>query len=186
MDIPSNNCIAWFCRSTRPFQTFLVSNIGLLWLGSTKHVCYTQLPRYSTPYPFQLQAQSSLGLGSRKVRTTLSGAMLSPAHAYLPRVQVKCGTLWRLVPQSTRSFLLISPHMHPRQFNYLPLYQTTPASNLVAFLVFSAERSSENPYHTREISTSRKVATCLLFIQPHLAHPSPYMGSSVGVLCTGY
>ena len=40
MDIPSSNCIAWFCRSTCPFQTFLVSNIGLLWLGSTKHVCH--------------------------------------------------------------------------------------------------------------------------------------------------
>ena len=43
MDIPSNICIAWFCRSTHPFQTFLVSNIGLLWLGTAKHVA---LPSY--------------------------------------------------------------------------------------------------------------------------------------------
>ena len=38
MDIPSDCCIAWFCRSTRPFQTFLVSNIGLLRLRTTKYV----------------------------------------------------------------------------------------------------------------------------------------------------
>ena len=43
MDIPSKFCIAWFCHSTHPFQIFLVSNIGLLWLGTTKYVA---MPSY--------------------------------------------------------------------------------------------------------------------------------------------
>ena len=91
MNFPSNYCIVWFCRSTRPFQTFLVSNIGLLWLGAAKHVC---LPSYLGQRTVSLPTlgRYSLGLGARKVRTTLSGAMLSPAHAYLPQVRVKCGT----------------------------------------------------------------------------------------------
>ena len=66
--------------------------------------------------------------------------------------------------------------MHPRYFITCPYTRLHPASNLVEFLVFSAERSSENPYHTREISTSRKVATCLLFMYPHLAHSLPVYG----------
>ena len=39
--------------------------------------------------------------------------------------------------------------MHPRYFITCPYTRLPPACNLVEFLVFSAERSSENPYHTR-------------------------------------
>ena len=186
MDIPSNDCFAWFCRSTCPFQTFLVSNIGLLWLVTAKHVTFL-VTQVGTPYPFQLQAvQPRSGIEKGENHPVGCHAFACPTHTY-HRYWLNVESCGRLVPQSTRSLLLISPHMHSRQFNYLPLYQTTPAGNLVEFLVFSAERSSENPYHLGEISTSRKVATCLLFIYLHRGpFPPPYMGSSVGVLCTGY
>ena len=95
MDLPSNICIACSCRSTRPFQTFLVSNIGQPWLGSAKHVPVPE-PQYST---LIIPSQN----GNRDELSSHRGIMHSPAHAYLPRVWVKCGTSWRLVPQSTRS-----------------------------------------------------------------------------------
>ena len=34
--------------------------------------------------------------GNREEHSSLQGIMFSPAHVYLPRVLVKCGTTWRL------------------------------------------------------------------------------------------
>ena len=85
MDIQSNNCIVCSCRSTRPFQTFLVSIICQKWLGSTKHVPVPE-PQYSTPL-------SHPRTGIEMSLSPLLGIMLSPAHAYLPQVRVKCGIL---------------------------------------------------------------------------------------------
>ena len=48
MDLPSNVCIACSCRSTHPFQVFLVSNIDQPWMGSTRHVPVPE-PLYRIP-----------------------------------------------------------------------------------------------------------------------------------------
>ena len=57
----------------------------------------------------------------------------------------------------------------------------------LSFLFSQPRGVVKTPTTLGEISTSRKVATCLLFIYPHRGpFPPPYMGSSVGVLCTGY
>ena len=90
MDIPSNVCIASFCRSTRPFQTFLVTINGQFgWFWPTLLLYYLEI------------LQTTLSLQ----RTGIEHVGISEfrhAHAYLSQVRIKCGTLWRLVPKSTR------------------------------------------------------------------------------------
>ena len=89
MDIPSNVCIAWFCRNTCPFLTFFVfinGQLGWFWPA----LLY---------YPEILQTTLSLP------RTGIEHVGISEfhyAHAYLSQVRIKCGILWRLAPKSTR------------------------------------------------------------------------------------
>ena len=89
MDFSSNVYIAWFCSSTHPFQTFLVSINGQFgWFLPT--LLY---------YPEILQSTLSI------TRTGIEHVGISEfrhAHAYLLQVRIRCGTPWRLVPQSTR------------------------------------------------------------------------------------
>ena len=138
MDIPSNICIACSCRSTRPFQTFLVSNIGQPWLGSTKHVPVPE-PQYSTPL-------SHPRTGIEMSLSPLLGIMLSHAHAYLPWVRVKCGNL---VATSALVYQILHCLFHHTSILgssiTCPYTRLTPASSIVEFLVFSAESGSENP-----------------------------------------
>ena len=57
----------------------------------------------------------------------------------------------------------------------------------MSFLFSQPRGVVKTPIYIGEISTSRKVVTFLLFIYSHRGpFPPPYMGSSVGVLCTGY
>ena len=104
----------------------------------------------------------------------LLGIMLSPAHAYLPRDRVKCGTLWRLEPFYPSLLVLHCLFHHTcilgssitRPYTRLP-----SASNIVEFLVFSAEKGSENPLPPKGKSRLLiGLIACLLFIYLHLAH----------------
>ena len=69
-------------------------------------------------------------------------------------------------------------------------YNRIPSASihLVEFLFFSADKGSESPYHTRE--NSRLLIDFHLLSPIYLLSPrpipSPYMGSSVGVLYTRY
>ena len=133
MDIPSNICIACSYRSPRPFQTFLVSIIGQLWLGSTKHVPVPE-PQYIIPL-------SLPRTGSEMSLSPLLGFMLSPAHAYIPRVRVKCGNL---VATSALIYWILHCLFHYTSILGIsitcPYTRLPPASNIVEFLVFSAQR----------------------------------------------
>ena len=90
MNLSSNVCTAWFCRSTRPFKTFLVSingHFGWFW------------PSLLLYYPDILHITLSLP------RTGIKHVGISEFHharTYLSQIRIKCGTLWRLVFWCTR------------------------------------------------------------------------------------
>ena len=149
MDIPSNNCFAWICRSTCPFQIFLVSNIGLLWLGTTKHVCrlsYLGKRTISLPTLGQIQPRSGIESGWEPPCPVPCFRLSTHTYHRFGLSVELCGDLCPSLLDSSCLFhhtcILGSSITSP--YTRLP-----PASNLVEFLVFSAERSSENPYHTR-------------------------------------
>ena len=142
MDFPSNFCIACSCRSTRPFQTFLVSIIGQPWLGSTKHVPVPE-PQYRTPL-------SHPRTGIEMSICPLSGIMLSPAHAYQPRVRVKCG-----IRVATSALVYQILHCLFHHTNILGSSITCPYNRLpllviqLSFLFSQPRKVVKTPYHLR-------------------------------------
>ena len=89
MNFPSNVYVVWFCRSTHPFQTFLVSINGQHgWFWPTL-----------LHYPEILQTTLSLYRNGIEHVNILE---FFHAHAYLSQVRIKCDTLWWLVSKSTR------------------------------------------------------------------------------------
>ena len=168
MDLTFNVCIAWLCRSTHPFQTFLVyinGQFGWSW------------PTLLLYYPEILQSTLSLP------RTGIEHVGISEfchAHAYLSQVRIKCGTLWRLLPKSTR---LLAAYFTTHTFHLdapytrLPLLVSVPVWNL-----FSCKEGNENPPTQGNLH--------ILLVSIHFSYLStfalpisfPNMGSSVGIL----
>ena len=111
MDLPSNICIAWFCRSTHPFQTFLVSiNDQQGWFWSNLLLYYQEI------------LQTTLSLPRTGVEHVGIWEFLH-THAYLSQVRIKCGTLWLLVTLSTR---LLSAYFTTHAFHLNALYTRRP------------------------------------------------------------
>ena len=172
MDILSNVCIAWFCCSNHPFQTFLVSINGKFsWFWSTLLLYYSKI------------LQTTLSLS----RTGIEHVGISEfrhAYAYLSQVRIKCDILWRQVPLSTRLLVgYFTTHAFHLDTPYtrLPLLVSVPVCSLIT----NAKKVVKTP--NRKPSHSAVTNTCLLFIYPHRDPFLPlYMGSSVGVLLTGY
>ena len=93
----SNDCIAWFCRSTHPFQTFLVSiNSRYGWFWPSLLLC-NPCWQHNYHYP----TQNRIGHLVTDFRH---------AHAYLSQLRVKCRTVTTCAPSLLGSLLLISPH----------------------------------------------------------------------------
>ena len=144
MDLPSNVCIACSCRSTCPFQTFLVSIIGQQWLGSTKYVPVS-VPQYriSLPHP--------------RTGTEVSETLFIRYHTFAcPRIPTKgSGLVWNLVATSALVNQILHCLFHHTSilgiFITCPYTRLPSASNIVEFFVFSAEKGSENPTILREI-----------------------------------
>ena len=83
--VPSKFDIAWFCRSTHLFKTFLVSiNRQHGWFWPSLLLCYPEIAQSTVPHP---RTKSSIGYSD-----------FCHAHAYLLQVLIKCGTLCWLVP----------------------------------------------------------------------------------------
>ena len=122
MDIPSNFCIAWFCRSTRHFQTFLVSiNSQFDWFWS--NLLY---------YHEILQTTLSL---SRTVIWHVGISELRHAHTYLSQVRIKCGTLWRLVSSFNRllaAYFTTHAFYQDDPYTRLPLLVSVSVWSLIA------------------------------------------------------
>ena len=170
MDIPSNVCIACSCRSTRPFHTFLVSIIGQLWLGSTKHVPVPE-PQYRTPLSLP-RTGIEMGL------SPLLGIMLSPTHAYLPRVRVKCGIR---VATSALVYQILHCLFHHTYILGIPipvpiLYYPQIVIQL-SFLFSQPRGVVKTPYYTKgEISTSNWFSPVSYLSTLTLPIPSPVYG----------
>ena len=118
MDFPSNVCIACSCCSTRPFQTFHVSNIGQSWLGSTKYVTVlVSLVQYIRSYPIlsdfrPIQPRSGIEKGG--IHPARYSYFRLPTHTY-HRFGFSVESFGDLFPSLLSSLmLLILPHMHPR------------------------------------------------------------------------
>ena len=175
MDISSNNCIAWFCRSNRPFQTFPVSNISLLWLGATKSAYCNTLTYHSILYPIRERTRAF-----KWDHPFVWYFRLSPAHAYLLQVRVECGILWKT---STLVFKIHDQLFHHTCILGIGQYQPNTRLSLRVILMpncFSQPKGVvENPYHTRgSFRLIVRTNTCLLFIYPHRSpFPNPYIGS---------
>ena len=144
MDLPSNVCIACSCRSTRPFQTFLVSIIDQPWLGSTKYVPVS-VSKYRIPLPHP------------RTGTEVSETPFIRYHTFAcSRIPSKgSGLVWNLVATSALVYLILHCLFHHTSilgiFITFPYTRLPSASNIVEFLVFSAEKGSETPTTLREI-----------------------------------
>ena len=158
----SADCIAWFCRSTLPFQTLLISIISRLsWFWPNLLLCYSiiiaQLPLF---YPIKIY---------HRVPNFLH------AHAYLSQFRIKCG-LWRLAFKFTR---LLAGYFTTQTFQFLLnvpvlVYPTSTGSAL------PCKGGSENPSFVKPLH-SAGTNICLVFIYPHRGpFPPTYMRSSVG------
>ena len=78
MNILSNVCYAWFCRSTHPFQFFIVSDIGQHGCVQPSLSLHDKTPKENTAYiipskfkPMHLKYSNYMHPG--EVKTTLSG-----------------------------------------------------------------------------------------------------------------
>ena len=123
MDFPSNICIAWYCRSTHPFQIFLVSMNGQFgWFWPTLLLYYPEI------------LQTTLSLSKNWIEH-VDISEFRHAHAYLSQVRTKYGTLWRIMPLSTR---LLAGYFTTHAFHLdvpyirLPLLVSVPVWGLIA------------------------------------------------------
>ena len=86
--LSSNNCIAWFCRSTHPFQTFLVLING--WYGWFWPIPFTSLPIIMLLLPLSpLKLDLRIGYWNFAISNHTN-------HSFGLSVE-----LWRLVPKPT-------------------------------------------------------------------------------------
>ena len=170
MDIPSNVCFAWFCRSTRPFQTFLVSNIGLhSWVQPNLLLYYSDIIQYTLSHSKE---------PGRFKNHLLQASKLSTAHAYWPQDRVNCGTLERRVPSSTRSYTVyFTTHAFKVLDNACPIL--TSYASFLCLIALPSREVVESPNYTREtLNLELFFITCLIFIYPHRGlFPPPDMGS---------
>ena len=159
MDFRSNVCIAWFCRSTRPFQTFLVSINGQFdWFWSTLLLYFPEILQTTLALP---------RIGIEHVGIS----EFRHAYTYLSQVRIKCGFCDDLCFSLLGSLLLISSHMHsiwmPLILDYLPSIGSCLKSDCPAKKVVKTARG--NLYILRYQYLSP-------IIYPHLAHSLPAYG----------
>ena len=141
MDSLSNNCIAWFCRSTHPFQTFLVYING--WYGWFWPTPFASLPMIALCYIYPFQ-ELGLNIEYRNF------AMFTHTYHSFGLSVVLCDNL---CPSILGVLLLISPHKLIF-FHGLFLYLTTPTSNIfLSGTWLPCRGGSENPHSNLRILT---------------------------------
>ena len=149
MDFHFTVCIAWFCRSTRPFKTFRVSiNDQLGWFWPNLLLYYTWIAQTTVSYP----------------RTGVE-------HRVFRFSQAPC---------------CLFHHTNNVLFHGISLILDNPTSTV--FPVWNLICPAKKVVKTTVGKLSHlQVSKPVSYSSPlTLPIPSPYMGSSVGVLCTWY